>query len=122
MLALALALSLAGTGTPQLASAALIGTQSALHSEAHEQTQKERLARIDSVLAREDVRAQFIALGVDPEDARARVAALSESELQQLDAHLSALPAGGISALAVVGVIFLVLVLLQLVGAIHLFR
>lgn len=45
-------------------------------------------------LLRQDVQAQMEALGVDPEEARARVSALSDEELAAIAGHLDALPAG----------------------------
>lgn len=45
-------------------------------------------------LLRQDVQSQMEALGVDPEEARARVSALSDEELAAIAGHLDALPAG----------------------------
>jgi len=78
------------------------------------------LARIQSVLDREDVQRQLVSLGVDPDAARERVAALTSVELATLADQLDELPAGG--ALAVIGVIFVVLIILELVGVIDIFK
>jgi len=51
--------------------------------------------RIDGRLAREDVRQALQSLGVDPAQARARVDALTDSEIVQLDGKLAQLPAAG---------------------------
>ena len=77
--------------------------------------------RINGVLAQDSVRKQMVALGVDPNDAHARVAALTDSELQTLDQQIGALPAGG-DVLAVIGVVFIVLLILELVGVINIFK
>jgi hypothetical protein len=77
--------------------------------------------RINSLLARDSVRQQMVALGVDPRDAQARVAALTDSELQTLDRQIGDLPAGG-DILALVGVVFVVLLILELVGVINIFK
>lgn len=72
-------------------------------------------------LARDDVQQQLIARGVDPADARQRVAALSDSELADLQQDMDAQPAGG-SALAVVGVVAIVLLVLDLAGVLNIFN
>ena len=46
------------------------------------------------VLARPDVASQLQAQGIDPQMARDRVAAMSDSEVQQLQGQLDTLPAG----------------------------
>jgi uncharacterized membrane protein (Fun14 family) len=79
------------------------------------------IARIDAVLARDEVRRQLEHHGVDPAAASARVAALTDRELQTLATDLESLPAGG-NALAVVGIVFLVLLILELVGVIDIFK
>lgn len=66
-------------------------------------------------LAQEDVRAQLVALGVDPEQAAARVAALSDEELQLLAAQMDEMPAGG-SVLGVAVFLFLVLLATDILG------
>jgi parvulin-like peptidyl-prolyl isomerase len=72
-------------------------------------------------LARDDVQQQLIARGVNPADARQRVAALSDSELVDLQQHMDAQPAGS-GALAVVGVVAIVLLVLDLAGVLHVFN
>jgi hypothetical protein len=77
-------------------------------------------ARVNEFLARGDVRAQLQHFGVNPDDAASRVAALTPEELAQLDQRIADLPAGG-SLLAVVGVVFVVLMILELVGVTNIF-
>ena len=79
------------------------------------------LARVRSVLARDDVRAALEQRGVDPEAAAARVAALSDQELAALAGQLDQLPAGG-DLLAVIGIVFVVLLILELTGVIDIFK
>lgn len=112
-----LSLSLVAAGTLQTAHAAMIATETAIHSE----QRAAQIARIESKLAREELRAQFVALGVAPEEVNARLGALTGSELVALEAQLDALPAGG-SALAVIGIVFVVLLILELIGATNIFR
>lgn len=77
-------------------------------------------ASVQAFLARGEVREQLIALGVDPADASGRVAALNDRELSLLQNHINDLPAGS-SALAVLGAVFLVLLVLELVGITNIF-
>lgn len=97
------------------ARAAVIGT-SAILSTQTSSTQ----AEIQTFLAREDVRDQMIILGVDPADARIRIAALTDQEINQLQLHINDLPAGA-NALAVLGAVFLVLIVLELLGVTNVF-
>ena len=77
-------------------------------------------ADVQAFLARGEVREQLIALGVDPDDASGRVAALTGQEVGLLQNHINDLPAGS-SALALLGAVFLVLIILELVGVTNIF-
>jgi hypothetical protein len=79
------------------------------------------IGEIDAVLARGEVRAQLELHGVDPAEATTRVAALNDQELVELAENLETLPAGG-SALGTIGVVFIVLLILELVGVIDIFK
>ena len=79
------------------------------------------LARIDAVLARDEVRSRLENYGVDPVAANERIAALTDQELALLATDLENLPAGG-DLLAVVGIAFIVLLILELVGVIDIFN
>jgi hypothetical protein len=79
------------------------------------------LAAVESVLNRADVRTQLENLGVDPAQAAERVAALSDQELSAMAERLNEMPAGG-DALAVIGIVFLILLILELVGVIDIFK
>lgn len=80
-----------------------------------------KLARIDTVLARAEVRAELERLGVDPVAAQERIAALTNEELELLATDLENLPAGG-SLIAVVGVVFIVILILELCDVIDIFK
>lgn len=73
-------------------------------------------SRIQAALDRDDVRAQLLALGVDPADAQARVAALTDAEAQQLAAEMDQLPAGGASVIGAAVFVFLVLLFTDIMG------
>ena len=78
-------------------------------------------AQLQGLLSREDVRDKLIGLGVNPDDAGKRIAALTDQEISQLQLNINDLPAGS-SALAVVGAVFLVLLVLELVGVTNIFN
>ena len=117
LVAVSMVLQLLGVGVPQIAHAALVSTQQLLDS----QDRTERLERVDKVLVQDEVRKQFVLLGVDPDEARQRVAALTDAELVQLEAGIGNKPAGGDSILAVLGIILVVLLVLELVGVTNVF-
>lgn len=98
------------------AHAAVVGTQQFIET----QDRAGLIATIDATLARDDVRQELVAMGVDPDAALARVAALSDAELEQVAGQLENLPAGG-NALALIGAVFLVLLILELTGVINIF-
>jgi len=101
---------------PRPASADLVSTSQALALEGGRAR-----AVVDSYLARAEVAATLAELGVDPEVARLRAAALSSAEVEQLAGRIEKAPAGG-SVLAVLGITFIVLLVLELVGVIDIFK
>ena len=113
----ALCLAVLNLGSPMVANAAMIGTLQAVESG----TRAHDLATVNASLAREDVRQQFVALGVDPAQVETRIAALTDAELSRLAGQMSEMPAGG-DALAVIGIVFIVLLILELTGVIDIFK
>ncbi len=98
-----------------IANAGLIPTERVVESEAAAGDR----TRIYDFLAREDVRAQMIELGVDPAVAVARVAGLSDAEIRDIAGRMDQLPAGQDFFGAVLGtalVIFLVLLFTDILG------
>jgi len=79
------------------------------------------LATVSAVMARQDVRAKFEALGVSPVDVEQRLANLTDAELRTLAAKIEQQPAGG-DFWTVLGITFLVLLILELVGVIDIFK
>lgn len=116
--ALILTANLVALGFVLSAGAGVIGTEAAIEM----QERTARIERINSVLARDNVQSQMIRLGVDPDAAAARIASLSDSELQQLEARMDELPAGANGALEVLGIVLLVLLVLELVGVTDIFK
>lgn len=85
--------------------AALVSTETALERE-----------RITAALARADVQEQLRAYGVNPDDVRARVAALSDAEAAELAARIESMPAGGIGIVGAIVLVFLVLLITDILG------
>jgi hypothetical protein len=110
-------LAMLNLGSPLVARAELIGTLQAVEAN----TRAQDLATVSSALAHDQVRAQFVAFGVDPAQVETRVAALTDSELRTLAGKISEAPAGA-DALAVIGIVFVVLLILEMVGVIDIFK
>lgn len=100
------------------ASAGVIGTAEYLSAS----DRAGQVASIQAALSRADVRAQLESYGVDPADAGIRVAALTDSELAEVSQRLDSLPAGGDGFIAVIGIVFIVLIILELTGVIDIFK
>ena len=113
----AFCLAVLNLGSPLVAHAEIVGTLQAVESG----TRAQDLTTVTAALAQQDVREQMTALGVDPADIDARVARLTDSELSTLADRMGEMPAGG-DALAVIGIVFVVLVILELVGVIDIFK
>lgn len=103
-----LILCLGAMSVPVPALAGIVGTDAVVAG-----VERERVA---GLLDRSDVQARLQALGVDPALARARVAALTDEEAAQLAAQIDALPAGGVDALGVALIVFLVLLFTDIMG------
>jgi len=75
--------------------------------------------RVMQSLGREDVRAALAAQGLDPEEVQARVASLTDAEIQQIAGQLDQLPAGGngwAAAVLVLLIVLLVILILKVSG------
>ena len=102
-------------------SLAIVPTQAAMISTADIVTGDSSLVsdrdRLNALVQREDVRAEFHRQGVDPDEAAARVAALSDAEVAEITARIDELPAGQNAIAVIVGaavLVFLVLLLTDL--------
>jgi hypothetical protein len=98
------------------ANAAMVTTEQLVSSDVRDA----RIAQVQGFLARADVKKQLETWGVASDQAEARVAKLSDSELEQLAMNIDQQPAGG-DVLVILGVVFLVLIVLELVGVTHIF-
>lgn len=68
--------------------------------------------RLNALMQREDVRAEFRRQGVDPDEAAARVAALSDAEVAEITAKIDELPAGQSALGVIVGAVVLIFIVL----------
>ena len=96
-----------GLSAPLPALAGIVSTDTVVAG-----AERERLA---GMFERSEVQERLQALGVDPANAKARVAALSDAEAAQLAAQLDELPAGG-DILGAAVLIFLVLLVTDMMG------
>ncbi len=101
-----LILCVSATGTLP-AYAGIVGTETVVAGAQH--------GKLAAVVQRADVQARLQAMGADPREVEARVAALSDEEAAQLAARLDELPAGG-DVLGVVLIVFLVLLFTDIMG------
>lgn len=104
-------------GFAQVSAAGVIGTYDLTSFEASQ----EHAADIGRFLARADVAAELQRLGVDAADVAARVESLTDQEIAALHDRIEQQVAGG-DAIAVIGVVFLVLLILELVGVTDIFK
>lgn len=108
--------SLLGASLPTVSYAGMIGAETLIQTQ---QTDSPR-ARVEEFISRDSVRAQLMALGADPVEVSGRLAALTDEELRELGQNINTVPAGGI--LAVIGITFVVLLVLELTGTIDIFK
>lgn len=93
------------------AHAGIVGTEAAFAGVSLD-ADRDRLA---ASLARADVRAAFVAQGVDPAEVEARVASLTADEVRLLNERMDQLPAGG-DVLGVLLTVFIILLITDLIG------
>lgn len=104
-------------GFAQAAPAGMIPTGHLVDNEAR----AESLSRIELLLARDDVASQMVALGVQPDQVLQRLEAMTTEELLELESKFDEQLAGG-DALAVIGTVFLVLLILEVLGVTDVFK
>lgn len=104
---IALAALIANFSVLSTAHAGMVSTQEVQSSQTR--------ATVSSFMAREDVQSELTRMGVNTDDARARIAALSDEEAAQLAQQIDQAPAGSGLIEAVVFV-FLVLLITDILG------
>ena len=95
----------------QSAVAALIGTDTVLDAA----NGADKRDQIKNFLAREDVRAIFIAQGIDQQEALKRVNSLTDSEIAEIAQSIEQLPAGGDTIGVIIGILIIVLLVIVIV-------
>ena len=103
------------SGPYQSAMAAMIGTEVAIDA-GQAQNAREYL---NGFLAREDVRNALISQGIDPQEAKNRIAILTDEEARRVADQLEQLPAGGdflVTLLVIVFLVFVILLLTDIAG------
>lgn len=112
-----LSVAIIAAGFVQVSWAGSIGTDYLVDSDARSAS----LARIEALLVRDDVAQQLQSFGVDKASIDVRLAGLTTAELVALEGQIDEQIAGG-DAIAVIGVVFLVLLILELVGVTDIFK
>ena len=110
-------IALITAGFAQVSFAGVVGTEYLVEVDAR----ADALSRIEVFLARADIAEQLQAFGVDRANVEARLAGLTNAELLELEGKLDQYVAGG-DALAVVGIVFIVLLILEVVGVTDIFK
>jgi len=101
-----LAVAVTNVGFLNAAQAGIVATSAIVRTD-----RDANLATIRDQLDQSEVKAQMEKMGVDAASIDQRIAALSDSELHSLAKQMQDAPAGG-DAIAVIGVVFLVLLIL----------
>jgi hypothetical protein len=99
-----------------MAQASMIGTAAVVQQEHLELKRSE----LKQWLARDDIRNQLVAWGVDPLDAQSRVDSLNAQEVELMSQRMQDLPAGG-GVLGAVVFVFLVLLVTDILGFTNIF-
>jgi len=111
------AISLVSMGFAQVSTAGMIGTRALIEHEARDG----RVAKLESLLNRQDIARQLVAFGADVDVVKSRIRNMTDAELAELDGRIDAQIAGG-DAVGIIGAVFLVLLILELVGVTDIFK
>ncbi len=112
-----LSIALVSAGFAPFSFAGVVGTEYLVEADARAAS----VARVETFLARDDVARQLQELGVDEADVQSRLAGLTQADLLALEGQIERQVAGG-DALGVIGAVFLVLLILELVGVTDIFK
>lgn len=112
-----LSVALVSAGFAQFSFAGVVGTEYLVEADSRAAS----LERIETFLARDDVAQQLSAFGVDEASIEARLAGLTGAELLALEGRIEEHTAGG-DVLGLIGAVFLVLLILEIVGVTDIFK
>lgn len=104
-----------GFTSPSMAD--IVSTQELIDSEHRRAT----ITRVESILARDDIAEQLIAFGVQPEAVVDRLKNMTRAELLALEGSFDKHISGG-DAVSIIGAVFIVLLILELVGVTDIFK
>jgi len=111
-----IAVAIVTVGFAPYAGAAVISPQELIQAE----VRAERVAGLNAVLARADVAAQLEKYGVSTDQVLERVENMTDAEILALQGAIDEHVAGG-DALAIIGAVFLILLILEVVGVTNVF-
>lgn len=111
------ATALISMGFAQVSTAGMIGTEALIEQE----TRDVRIERIESLLDRQDVARQLVAFGADVNFVKERIRNMTDAELVELNGKVDTQVVGG-DAIGIIGAVFLVLLILELVGVTDIFK
>lgn len=98
---------------PQRTHAAIVPTEAVLaHTSAQSQANR---AKVSTFLARADVHAALVGHGLDAQNAIDRVAAMTDTEVDQLAGRIDQAPAGG-DILGLIFTVFIILLVTDILG------
>lgn len=104
-------------GFAQFSTAGVVGTADVVQGD----VRADRIARVQNLIAEQAVADQFEKLGIAPATISERVASLTDAELLQLETRMDEQVAGA-DAVGIIGAVFLVLLILELVGVTDIFK
>lgn len=99
-------------GFAQTAQASIITTEQVVSSATAEQNRAKVLASFE----RADVQVELQKMGIDTDEARARVAAMTDAEAASVANKIDTLPAGGEAIIGTLVFIFIVLLITDILG------
>ncbi|WP_332879354.1 PA2779 family protein [Massilia sp. S19_KUP03_FR1] len=99
-------------GFTQTVQAAMVSTEQVVSSAAAQQNR----AKISATFDRADVQAELAKMGISADEAKARVAALSDAETASIAHRVDAIPAGGDGIIGALIFIFVVLLVTDILG------
>lgn len=111
------ATALLSVGYVQPSAAGILTTQQIVRADHRQNT----ISRLEATLLREDVAAQLVEYGVEPSAVMARVDNMTIDELNDLEGRINDQVAGA-DAVGIIGAVFLVLLVLELVGITDVFK
>jgi len=104
------------SGPTHIAHAAMIGYETSNTDTAAQQARQ----KVDTFMAREDVKNALVKMGIDPAEASDRIKALSDSEAIAAAQHIDSAPAGGDGIITIIAglLVLIIAAILNLAKAI----